>query len=123
VLVPGLTCVACASAMFCVGATPVLVDINQNTLAMDLPSARSLITKNTKVIASVHAFCRLAELESFLDLADEYGLSLIEDCSQVHGAEWKGKKVGTFGSIGCFSMQQSRVLLWSCDNKRRQSLY
>lgn len=110
VLVPGLTWVACASAVFSVGAVPVLVDIEPETLAMSPDSARAAITDRTAAIMIVHPFCRLADVDRFVALAAEFDLPLIEDCSQAHGATWRGRRVGTFGRVGCFSMQQSKVL-------------
>lgn len=110
VLTPGLTWVACASSVFCVGAIPILVDVDLSTLAMSPDAARRAITPRTKAILIVHPFCRLAEIDAFVALADECGIPLIEDCSQAHGARWRGRRVGSFGSVGCFSMQQSKVL-------------
>lgn len=110
VLVPGLTWVACASSTFSVGATPVLVDIDSSNLAMSPIHARAAITRNTKAIMLVHPFCRIADLDAFCALSGETGIPLIEDCSQAHGATWRGRHVGTWGQIGCFSMQQSKVL-------------
>lgn len=110
VLVPGLTWVACASSVFAVGAIPVLVDINPESLCMSLEAARKAITKNTAAIMLVHLYCRVADIDGFLNLSEEMGIPIIEDCSQAHGAIWKGKRVGTFGKIGVFSMQQTKVL-------------
>jgi L-glutamine:scyllo-inosose aminotransferase/L-glutamine:2-deoxy-scyllo-inosose/3-amino-2,3-dideoxy-scyllo-inosose aminotransferase len=110
VLVPGLTWVACASSVFATGAVPILVDIEPNTLCMSLESARNSITSKTKAIIVVHLFCSVANLDGFTNLSEETSIPIIEDCSQAHGAMWKGRRVGTFGKIGTFSMQQSKVL-------------
>jgi L-glutamine:scyllo-inosose aminotransferase/L-glutamine:2-deoxy-scyllo-inosose/3-amino-2,3-dideoxy-scyllo-inosose aminotransferase len=110
VLVPGLTWVACASSVLSVGAIPILVDIDPDSLCMSLESAKKAITKNTAAIMLVHLFSRVADIEGFLALSEETGIPLIEDCSQAHGAIWKGQRVGTFGKIGVFSMQQTKVL-------------
>lgn len=110
VLVPGLTWVACASAVLAVGAVPVLVDVSDETLAMSPTAARAAISSRTRAIMLVHPFCTLGDLDAFTTLSRERRLPLIEDCSQAHGAAWRGRRVGTFGSIGCFSMQQSKVL-------------
>jgi L-glutamine:scyllo-inosose aminotransferase/L-glutamine:2-deoxy-scyllo-inosose/3-amino-2,3-dideoxy-scyllo-inosose aminotransferase len=77
---------------------------------MSPEAARRAITPHTKAILIVHPFCRLADIDAFVSLAGEYGIPLIEDCSQAHGARWQGRRVGSFGSVGCFSMQQSKVL-------------
>lgn len=110
VLVPGLTWVACASAVMSVGATPILVDIEPATLAMAPAAARAAWSMRTAAILLVHPFCRIADIDAFVELCDERGVPLIEDCSQAHGAQWRGRKVGSFGAIGCFSMQQSKLL-------------
>lgn len=110
VLVPGLTWVACASSVLATGAVPVLVDIDPESLCMSLEAARKAITKNTAAIMLVHLYSRIADLEGFLKLSEETGIPIIEDCSQAHGAIWKGQRVGTFGKIGTFSMQQTKVL-------------
>ena len=110
VLVPGLTWVACASSVLAVGAIPILVDIDPDSLCMSLEFAKKAITKNTAAIILVHLYSRIADLEGFLRLSLETGIPIIEDCSQAHGAVWKGQRVGTFGRIGVFSMQQTKVL-------------
>ncbi|MCE7534922.1 DegT/DnrJ/EryC1/StrS family aminotransferase [Aliivibrio fischeri] len=110
VLVPGLTWVACASATLTSGAKPIFVDIDPDNLAMCPKLAKKAITNKTKAIILVHPYCRVADIEEFVKLSKEFDLKLIEDCSQAHGAEWNNKKVGTFGDVGVFSMQQSKVL-------------
>jgi dTDP-4-amino-4,6-dideoxygalactose transaminase len=110
VLVPALTWVACASAVSRVGAIPVLVDIDPCTLCMSVEAARQAVTSATAAILLVHLYCTIADLESFCQFSSEAGLPLIEDCSHAHGALWRGAKVGTFGTVGAFSMQQSKVL-------------
>ncbi|MFO0704141.1 MAG: aminotransferase class I/II-fold pyridoxal phosphate-dependent enzyme [Patescibacteria group bacterium] len=92
VLVPGSTWVACASSVLSVNAVPVMIDIDTDTLCMSVAAARKAITKNTKAIMIVHAFCALADLDGFVKLSKETGIPLIEDCSQAHGASWNGKK-------------------------------
>jgi dTDP-4-amino-4,6-dideoxygalactose transaminase len=110
VLVPGLTWVACASTVLSVGAIPVIVDIDPETLCMSLDAAKKAITPKTKAIMIVHAFGALADLDGFLELSKQTGIPIIEDCSQAHGAKWLDQRVGTFGKVGCFSMQQSKLL-------------
>jgi len=110
VLVPGLTWVACASAPLTLGAVPILVDVDRRTFSMSTQAAAAAITPRTEAIVLVHAYCQVADPEEFRALADRSGLILIEDCSQAHGAAWKGRRVGTFGHAGAFSMQQVKVL-------------
>jgi L-glutamine:scyllo-inosose aminotransferase/L-glutamine:2-deoxy-scyllo-inosose/3-amino-2,3-dideoxy-scyllo-inosose aminotransferase len=110
VLVPGLTWVACASSVVTIGAVPILVDVEQDSTAMSVSAARAAINERTKAILLVHPFCTLAQIDDFVALSKATGVPLIEDCSQAHGASWRGQRVGTFGDVGCFSMQQSKVL-------------
>lgn len=110
VLVPALTWVACASSVLAIGAVPVPVDIDEENLAMSPAAAKAAITDRTRAIMLVHPFCTVAAIESFVELSRTAKIPLIEDCSQAHGAAWKQQRVGTFGDVGCFSMQQSKVL-------------
>lgn len=110
VLVPGLTWVACASSVMSIGAIPILVDIDPSNLCMSFAAAKKAISSKTKAIMVVHAFSAVADLDSFLELSKTTGLPLIEDCSQAHGAKWRNQCVGSFGNVGCFSMQQSKML-------------
>ncbi|GAB3930547.1 hypothetical protein GCM10029976_032690 [Kribbella albertanoniae] len=110
VLVPGLTWVACASAVLFAGATPVLVDCDPRTLAISADAARAACTPRTAAIMVVHPFCNLADLDAFVALSAEKGLPLIEDSAQAHGARWRDRPVGSYGVVGCFSMQQSKLL-------------
>lgn len=110
VIVPGLTWVACASTVVDLGAVPVLVDIDPNSLSISVQAAAAAINAKTVAILVVHAYCSAADIDGFIDLAHQTGIALIEDCSQAHGAEWRGQKLGTFGQLGVFSLQQTKVL-------------
>src|ERR1700674_2949121 len=110
VLVPGLAWVACASSVAGIGAIPVLVDVEPDTLCMSPAEAAAAVTRKTSAILVVHLFSAVAKMDQFLPLSRATGLPLLEDCSQAHGASWKGRRVGTFGAIGVFSMQQTKVL-------------
>jgi L-glutamine:scyllo-inosose aminotransferase/L-glutamine:2-deoxy-scyllo-inosose/3-amino-2,3-dideoxy-scyllo-inosose aminotransferase len=72
--------------------------------------ARAAITDRTRAILVVHAYCSCADLDAFGNLSAETGIPIVEDCSQAHASEWRGRKVGTFGQIGVFSLQQTKVL-------------
>ena len=110
VLVPAITWVACASSVISVGAAPIFVDIDESTLCMSLTDAMSRITSKTAAIMLVHAYCSIGDLNGFLALSKKTNIPLIEDCSQSHGSIWHGQRVGSFGSLGIFSMQHSKVL-------------
>ncbi|MEV6638311.1 DegT/DnrJ/EryC1/StrS family aminotransferase [Actinoplanes sp. NPDC051470] len=110
VLVPGLTWVACASAVANAGLVPVLVDIDQTSLCMSPAAAEAAITAATEAVLLVHLSCNIADLDAFTDLCRRHGLAMVEDCAQAHGAQYRDRMVGTFGQIGAFSMQESKVL-------------
>ncbi len=110
VIVPGLTWVACASAVCHVGAVPILADVDPATLCLSAATVRELLSPRTAAIMMVHLYSSLAPVTQLRDLADEIGLPLIEDASQAHGAKIAGSRVGTFGDVSAFSMQQSKLL-------------
>ncbi|WP_197322290.1 DegT/DnrJ/EryC1/StrS aminotransferase family protein [Saccharomonospora sp. NB11] len=110
VIVPGLTWVACASAAASLGAVPVLVDVDPATLSISPAAAEAAITDRTRAILVVHAYCSSADINALTALSRRTGIPIVEDCSQAHGAEWNGRKVGTFGTLGVFSLQQTKVL-------------
>lgn len=89
-------------------AVPVFADVLPDTWCVDPESIRASITERTKAIMVVHLFGQPADLEPILAIAAERGIPVIEDCSQAYGALYKGRKVGTFGTLGCFSLQQSK---------------
>lgn len=110
VLVPGLVWVACASAVARIGARPVLVDIEPDTFCMCPSSAAAVMTSRTRAILLVHLYSSLADLDAFLALSEKTGVPIVEDCSQAHGAKWRGQRVGSLGSVGTFSFQNSKLL-------------
>ena len=110
VLVPGLTWVACASSVSGIGAIPTLVDVEPDTLCMSLEAAKKEISNHTAAIILVHTYCSIADIKGFVKLSEETNIPIIEDCSHAHGAILDGHRVGSFGKIGVFSMQQSKVL-------------
>ena len=87
---------------------PVFADTAPGSLAMDPEDVRRKITPRTRAIIVVHLTGNPVEIEPFLEIAREHGLVLIEDCCQAYVTKLRGRYVGTFGHIGCFSMQQSK---------------
>ena len=85
------------------GAKPVFVDVEPDTYCIDAAKIEEKITERTKAILPVHLYGHPANLDQILKIAKQYGLSVVEDACQAHGAEYKGKKVGSFGNAGCFS--------------------
>ena len=104
------TFVATASSIARLGAVPVFVDIDPTTYNLDPGALENSITKNTKAILPVHLFGLPAELGSILEIADRYGLPVLEDAAQALGAVYRSKKVGRWGSMGCFSFFPSKNL-------------
>jgi L-glutamine:2-deoxy-scyllo-inosose/3-amino-2,3-dideoxy-scyllo-inosose aminotransferase len=110
VVVAGLTWVACASAVVRVGAVPVLVDVDQRTLCMDHRAVEAAVTGRTKAILAVHLYSAMAEMDELRRIAATYGLALVEDASQAHGARWDDLAAGALGDVGVFSMHQNKLL-------------
>jgi len=102
--------IATVEAIALVGATPVFVDINADTYTMDWTQLEEAITTRTRAIIPVHLYGHPAEMQPVLDIAQKHGLRVIEDASQAHGAIYHGKRVGSFGDIGCFSLYYSKNL-------------
>lgn len=90
------------------GATPVFCDVDPATLLLDPADLRRKITKKTKAIIAVHLWGLVCDLDAIMAISRETGVPVIEDCSHAHGATYKGKPVGTFGQIGCWSLQGSK---------------
>lgn len=110
VIVPGLTWVSCASSVIKINAKPVFVDVERETLCIDPIKVEEAITSRTRAILVVHLYSAMANMESLKKISDKYKIPIIEDCSQAHGAIWNGKKAGSIGNIGIFSMQQGKPL-------------
>lgn len=104
------TAVPTVSAISFANATPVFVDIDRSTYTMDPEGLEKAITRRTKVILPVHLYGQSADMRPILEIADRYGLTVIEDACQAHGATYGGRKVGSFGRLGCFSFYPSKNL-------------
>ncbi|MDD2751975.1 MAG: DegT/DnrJ/EryC1/StrS family aminotransferase [Candidatus Omnitrophica bacterium] len=109
VILPAYTYIASALAVSNTGAKPVFVDITEGTLTIDPEEIKKHITKRTKAIIPVHIHGNPCDMHKICAIAKKYGLSVIEDASHAHGAEYRGKKVGNFG-IGCFSCHTTKIL-------------
>lgn len=104
------TYVATAFAISYVGATPVFADVERDTFNMDVADVEKRITPRTKAIIPVHLYGQPAELTPLLELARRHGLRVVEDAAHAHGAVYDGKKMGSFGDIGCFSFYPTKVI-------------
>jgi dTDP-4-amino-4,6-dideoxygalactose transaminase len=92
------------------GATPVLVDPDEESFLIDAAQVEAMLTSRTRVLMPVHLYGKPTPLEGLLALARRHGLRLIEDAAQAHGARIGGRRVGTLGDIGCFSFHPSKNL-------------
>ncbi len=110
VIVPALTWISTAEAVTNVGAEPVFVDINPRTYTIDPSKIEEKLTKRVRAIIPVHLYGCPADMNEIGSIADKYGLYIVEDCAQAHGAEYDGKKVGTFGIASAFSFFPSKNL-------------
>lgn len=110
VLTPSHTAVATIASIIAVGAVPIFVDISESSFTIDIEKAYSLVTSKTKALIAVHIYGHPCEMDPIMIFIHATGLKLIEDCAQAHGAEYKGKKVGTFGDISCFSFYPTKNL-------------
>ena len=110
IMVPSYTFFATIVPMRLFGLVPVFVDINPRTLNFDLEDAKRRLTKNTKALVPVHWIGLPCEMDHICDWANEKGLIVLEDAAHAHGAELKGRKMGTWGRMGIFSYQASKPL-------------
>ncbi len=110
VITVSFTFVATVAAVVYTGATPVLVDIDPRTNTIDVAQVEAAITERTKAILPVHLYGQPADLDPLMDIARRHGLVVIEDAAQAHGAEYKGRRVGSIGDLGCFSFYPGKNL-------------
>jgi perosamine synthetase len=110
VIVPPYTFVATVNVVLQLGALPVFVDSDRETFQIDARKIEAAITPRTVAIMPVHLGGNAADLDTTLAVASRRNVPVIEDACQAHLAEWKGRKVGTYGRAGCFSFQASKNL-------------
>jgi dTDP-4-amino-4,6-dideoxygalactose transaminase len=101
---------ATAAAIGYVGAVPVYVDIDPRTFNIDVTKVEAAITERTRAILPVHLYGQPADMDPILEIAARHKLLVIEDVAQAHGAEYKGRRTGGIGDIGCFSFYPSKNL-------------
>lgn len=107
VITSPFTFIATANAILLTGARPVFADIDADTFNIDPQDMKRKVTTCTKAILPVHLYGQPCDIEAVMKVADDFNLVVIEDACQAHGAEWKGKKVGSFGT-GCFSFYPTK---------------
>jgi dTDP-4-amino-4,6-dideoxygalactose transaminase len=104
------TFVATTAAIVYVGARPVFVDVDPRTFTIDVARVESAITSRTRAILPVHLYGQPADMDPILDIARRHGLTVIEDAAQAHGAEYRGRRAGGLGDLGCFSFYPGKNL-------------
>jgi len=110
VIVPDFTFPATANVVTLTGATPVLVDIDLATFNIAVDRIRQAITSKTKAILPVHLFGQPADMEPICRIAQQHGLFVVEDAACALGAEYRGRKCGGIGHVGCFSFHPRKVI-------------
>ena len=110
VITSPFTFIASAATIVYTGARPVFVDIDPASFNIDVSRIEAAITPRTKAIMPVHLFGQPADMDPIMEIARRHGLVVVEDAAQAHGAEYKGRRVGSIGDMGCFSFYPGKNL-------------
>ncbi|HEY5287821.1 MAG TPA: DegT/DnrJ/EryC1/StrS family aminotransferase [Solirubrobacteraceae bacterium] len=110
VIVPSLSFIATANAVWHCGATPVFADIDPRTYNLDAAAAERAITPRTKAIMPVHQVGLPADMDAFLELGRRHGVAIVEDAACAIGANYKGRPIGSLGPLACFSLHPRKVI-------------
>lgn len=119
VIMPTFTIISCALAVVYNGGVPILVDADPGTWTMDVNQVADKITPRTKAIMPVHIYGHPVNMDPLLDLADKYGVAIIEDAAEAHGAEYLSgrntsdpiwRRCGSFGTLSCFSFYANKLI-------------
>src|SRR5689334_10125027 len=110
IMVPSYTFFATCLAMRFFGYVPIFIDINPKTATFDLEDAQRKLTPQTKAVVAMHSWGLPCEMDHIADWAKEKGLILLEDAAHAHGASMQGKMMGTWGVMGIYSYQTSKVM-------------
>jgi len=110
VILPTFTIISCAIAIIRMGGVPVFVDIEPETWNINVNQIESKITNKTKAIMAVHMYGHPCDMDSIMGIALKYKLKVIEDASQVHGAEYKNRKCGSLGDVSTFSFYANKII-------------
>ncbi|MGH3401180.1 MAG: DegT/DnrJ/EryC1/StrS family aminotransferase [Streptosporangiaceae bacterium] len=111
VIVPTYTFLATVVPLMNCGALPVFADMDPETLNADPVAVAKLITPRTRAIVVTHMWGHPADMHEFCRLGQRFGLPIVEDCSHAHGATIDGRKVGTFGTVACFSLEGHKPIV------------
>ncbi len=110
VIVTPRTFLASVSSVVTAGANPVFADVDINSQNIEAVEIEKVITPNTKAVIVVHLAGMPVEMDAIMVLAERHDFYVIEDCAQAHGAKYKGRSVGSFGHVGCWSFCQDKIM-------------
>jgi perosamine synthetase len=110
VILPTFTIVSCATAVVDRGAVPVLVDADPRTFTMNVQQVAARLGPRTRAIMPVHIYGHPVDMDPLIELAGRHGLSIIEDAAEAHGAEYRGRRCGGLGNLGCFSFYANKLI-------------
>jgi perosamine synthetase len=110
VIIPDFTLIVSANTVIQVGAIPVLVDVDPVTWCIDPARIEEKISSRTRAIMVVHMYGHPCDMTAIVTIARRYGLKVIEDCAESHGAEINGRKTGAFGDLACFSFYGNKII-------------
>lgn len=110
VIIPTLSFVATANAIKYTGAKPVFVDSHPNYWCIDPAKIEEAVTPRTRAIIPVHLYGHPCDMDPIMDIAQRHSLYVIEDAAEGHGADYKGKKAGSFGNVSCFSFYGNKII-------------
>jgi perosamine synthetase len=110
VIVPTLTFAATANVVIYTGARPVFVDVQEATWTIDPQQIEPALTERTRAVIPVHLYGHPAPLEPILKIAEQNRLWVVEDAAEAHGAEYRGRRVGGLGHLGCFSFYGNKII-------------
>src|SRR5579859_3697773 len=107
---PTVTSSSCALPVVLAGAVPVLVDCDPRTWTMDVNQVEARITPRTRALMPVHIYGHPVDMDPLLELAERHHLRVVEDAAEAHGAEYRGRRIGSFGTSSCFSFYANKLL-------------
>lgn len=110
IIVPALSFIATSNAVRAAGFTPKFVDVKRETLNIDESKIESAVNEKTRAIIAVHTMGRPCEMDVIMEIADRHNLIVIEDACEAHGAKYKGKHIGHFGNMACFSFYIAHLI-------------
>jgi perosamine synthetase len=110
VIMPTFTIVSCAVPIVVAGAVPVLVDSDPLTWCMDIAQVEQRITPRTRAVMPVHIYGHPVDMDPLLEVAARHRLAVIEDAAEAHGAEYRGRRAGSFGTSSCFSFYANKLV-------------